>query len=294
MARSKRKVVGPLVSTEPPMLGAMSNLFRGTAAEVAANFDRQGLECVQILPQFTDVRFEAVSEITAKACKAIGKAFRDANVSVVAVSAHTNFVDPDSSRRRRQLARFEAFLEHTRDFGARCIVSESGTMNAVRPWDYHPENASPEVFASLVRTLKPFVAKAEKLGVMILIEPHLYHIVGSVEAALKLHDALGPHLGFVMDPANLFTRSMASASKKPLRHLFAEMGPFAPIAHGKDVRYHGNEWTTPRAGTGTLDYAEFLSLWGEHHPGGPLILEQITAAELEETIDFLDRLFRKA
>lgn len=294
MPRPKRKAAGPLIAVEPPMLGAMSNLFRGTAAEVAALFDQHGLECVQILPQFKDAMFESVADITAKACKSIGKAFKDAAISVVAVSAHTNFVVPDSSRRRRQIARFEAFLEHTRDFGARCIVTESGTANAARPWDYHPDNALPETFASLVKHLKPLVAKAEQLGVMILIEPHLYHVVGSVEVAVKLRDALGPHLGFVMDPPNLFTRSMASASKKPLRHLFAELGPVSPIAHGKDVRYHGNEWTTPRAGTGSLDYSEFLILWGQHHPGGPLILEQITAAELEETIDFLDRLFRKA
>jgi sugar phosphate isomerase/epimerase len=294
MARPKRKAAGPLVGVEPPMLGAMSNLFRGTASEVAALFDQHGLECVQILPQFNEALFEAAADITAKSCKAVGKAFRDASIPVVALSAHTNFVDPDSSRRKRQNARFEAFLEHTRDFGARCIVSESGTANAARPWDYHPDNSLPETFALLVRTLKPLVARAEQLGVMILIEPHLYHVVGSVEAAVKLREALGPHLAFVMDPPNLFTRSVASASKKPLRQLFSELGPVSPIAHGKDVRYHGNEWTTPRAGTGTLDYPEFLTLWGQHQPGGPLILEQITAAELEETIDFLDRLFRKA
>jgi L-ribulose-5-phosphate 3-epimerase len=294
MPRSKRKSVGPLVTAEPPLLGAMSNLFRGTPAEVAALFDRHGLECVQILPQFAGIHFETAADVTAKACKEIARPFRDAAVVVAAVSAHTNFVDPDVSRRKRQVARFEALLEHCRDLGARCIVTESGTLNASRPWDYHPENGLPESFAQLVRALKPMVAKAESLGVTLLIEPHLYHVVSSLEACVQLREALGPSLGFVMDPANVFTRSMASASKKPLRQFFAGIGDACPIAHGKDVRYHGSEWTTPRTGTGTLDYPEFLNLWGQHHPGAPLILEQITAAELEETIDFLDRLFRKA
>lgn len=294
MARTKRKTAGPLVTSEPPLLGAMSNLFRGTPAEVAALFDQHGLECVQILPQFGQLHFESASDVTAKTCKEIAKPFKESSVAVVAISAHTNFLDPDQARRKRQTARFEALLEHCRDFGARCIVTESGTLNASRPWDYHPENSLPQTFNNLVAVLKPLVARAEKLGVMILVEPHLYHIIGSVEAAVQLRQALGPHLGFVMDPANVFTRSMASASKKPLRHFFAEIGEACPIAHGKDVRYHGSEWTTPRAGTGTLDYPEFLNLWGQQHPGGPLILEQITAAELEETIDFLDRLYRKS
>src|SRR5262249_40389281 len=149
------------------------------------------------------------ADVTSKACKEIAKPFKDAAVAVVAVSVHTNFVDPDSSRRKRQIARFDAILEHCRDFGARCVVTESGTLNSGRPWDYHPENSTPEAFASLVRALKPFVAKAEKLGVMILIEPHLFHVVGSLEIAVKLRQALGPNLGFVMDPANVFTRSMA-------------------------------------------------------------------------------------
>jgi len=278
---------------EPPAVGAISNLFRGSPAEVAAQFDRHGLECLQLLPQFAGQFFDSAADITTKACKEMAKPFKDAHLPIVAVSAHTNFVDPDAPRRRRQVARFEALLEHCRDFGSRCLVTESGTVNASRPWDFHQDNQQPSTFAQLVRALKPMVARAEALGVMILVEPHLYHVVGTLEAAVKLREALGPHLGFVMDPANVFTRSMASASKKPLRQYFAELGDACPIAHGKDVRYHGSEWTTPRAGTGTLDYPEFLTLWGQHHPGGPLILEQITAAELEETIDFLDRLFRK-
>jgi hypothetical protein len=49
----------------------------------------------------------------------------------------------------------------------------------------------------------------------------------------------------------------------------------------------------PRAGTGTLDYREFLELLGQYHPGGPLILEQITPAELRETLDFLDRFYEQ-
>jgi sugar phosphate isomerase/epimerase len=275
------------------MLGALSQLFRGTPQEVASRFAAAGLDCVQILPQFEGVRFDSASDVLRNRCREISKPFRDANIAIVGVTANLNLVDPDMHRRRRQAALFDALLENVRDLGARSLIVESGSINASRPWEDFPENHSPEALQLFVKQLKPHVRRAEKCGAMILIEPHLHHIVSDVERALAVRKELGEYVGFVMDPPNLFTRAMASASQKPLRALFASLGAISPVAHGKDVRYVGHELTTPRAGTGTLDYAEFLRQWGEYQPGGPLVLEQITAAQLEETVDFLERFFRR-
>ena len=69
------------------------------------------------------------------------------------------------------------------------------------------------------------------------------------------------------------------------------IGALAPIAHAKDVRYVGADLTTPRAGSGNLDYKEFLEQLSAHQPNCPLIFEQIRPEELRESIDFIDRFF---
>jgi sugar phosphate isomerase/epimerase len=290
MPRGK-KTAKLAANLEPPRIGVISQLFRGDPSEVATVLVQNGLESVQILPSFPGLNLETAEDVTTSACESIAAPFQESGLLIAAVSAHTNFVDPDRQRRKRAIKRFDALVDHCQELGTKYLITESGTLNATRPWDDHPENHQPDATALLLKSIRPSVKLAEAAGVTILFEGHLYHIISSIATALQVRGELGDNIGFVLDPVNYFTRSMASASKKPLRELFDSLGPHSPVAHGKDVRYVGSELTTPRAGTGTLDYREFLELLGQHHPGGPLILEQITPAELRETLDFLDRFY---
>jgi sugar phosphate isomerase/epimerase len=269
----------------------MSNLFRGSPEDVAAQFLRYRLESVQILPSFPDLRLAEAKDVTTATCRTISKPFVDAELVIAAVTAHANFVDPDGRRRRRWVKRFDALIDHCKDFGTHYLVTESGSLNPAHSWDECPQNRAPETLAQFIANLQPSVKQAERVGVTILIEGYLTHVVGTALTALKVREALGEHVAFVMDPPNYFTRSMASASKRSLRELFRDLGPLCPVAHGKDVRYVGSELSMPRAGTGTLDYKEYLELLNEFQPGCPLILEQIRPQELRETIDFIDRFF---
>lgn len=290
MAKTKKPIkVAP--TAHPPRLGAMSNLFRGSPSEVAEILRGYGLDTVQILPNFPGIRFASAEEVTTELCRQMGDPFVAIEMEVAAVSAHTNFLDPDRDRRKRMVKRFDALIEHCRDFSTPYLVTETGTLNPNRPWDSFPENHLPETLQNFIKALKPSVKLAEKVGVTLLLEGHLHHVVASAENALVVREELGPNVGYVMDPTNYFTKSMANASTKALRQLFEAIGSLCPIAHAKDVRYVGSELTTPRAGIGNLDYKEFLELLDKNRAGCPLILEQIRPGELRETIDFIDRFF---
>ena len=290
MARAKKQ---SKVSKEarPPLLGTLSNLFRGDPEQVAAHLLGYGLESVQILPNFPSFKFQTAADFTTKACKDAAAPFLTSELTVAAISAHTNFIDPDRARRKKQVKRFDALIEHCGDFGTKYLVTESGTLHPAHPWEDFPDNHAEETFAALVDAMKPSMKLAEKAGVEVLIEGHLYQVVSSTDQAKKLREELGDHLGFVMDPANYFSRGMISSSTKQLKDIFKAIGKFSPVAHAKDVHYVGGDLNTPRAGTGSLDYKTFLELLDEYQPECPLILEQIRPEELRETIDFIDRFF---
>ena len=275
-------------SVDPPRLGVSSRLFRGSPAEVATQIAGFGLESVQILPEFPDYPFESAADVTPTRARAMARPFRDAELLVAAVTAAVNFVDPDRARRRRQIERLDAVVDCCGDFGADSVVVDSGTLSANRPWEQHPENHKSETLREFFRAIRPTVRRAERAGVRLLIEGHLHHVVTSPAVALKAREALGPALGFVMTPANFMTRTMSASTRRPLRDLFTALAPHCPMAQAKDVRYVGAELTTPRAGSGVLDYREYLTLLGEWLPGAPLILDQVTPADLRETIEFLD------
>lgn len=270
----------------------MSNLFRGSPEDVADLFLRYGLEAVQILPNFPGIRFSSAEEVTAAACKQIGEPFVSSELYVAGITAHTNFLDPDKKRRARMVKRFDALIEHCQDLGTNCLITESGTLHPEHPWDDYPDNHTDAALSQLIKAMQPSVKLAEKAGVKILIEGYLFHVVSTAARALALREALGETIEFVMDPPNYFTRAMANSPKKALRDLFAAIGPYSPVAHGKDIRYTGGTHTTPRAGSGSLDYKEFLELLDQYQPDRPLIFEQIRPEELRETIDFVDRFFR--
>lgn len=287
MVRLKKQ---PKVSltVDPPMVGGVSTLFRGPTAEVARLFAKYGLESVQIHP---NGQLPKDGPICSSDCRELSQPFLEAGMTIAGVSAYTNFLDPQGSRRRRNIKQFDAIIEHAKDFSSPYVITESGTLAADRPWVNVPENRAPEALAQFRKNLAPSVKLAEQLGVTILLKGYLYHAVYSIDVAIGIHEHFGPAVGFVMDPANYFTRNMASASTTFLRRMFEKIGHLCPIAHGKDVRYVGGTLTTPRTGTGNLDYKEFLELLHEYQPRCPLILEQIRPEELRETLDFLDRFF---
>jgi sugar phosphate isomerase/epimerase len=290
MARSKRQArVAETVA--PPRVGAFSNLFRGKPADVASLFVRYGLESVQIQPRWNLGITEQGTGLDLNECREISQPFADAGIMIAGLTASTNFVDPQITRRRRLVRRFDAMIEHCQDFGTNYIITETGTLDPEHPWSDFRDNRSPATLALFRRNLTPSVRLAEKNGVTILLKGYLYHVVHNMEIARSIHEHFGPTVRFVMDPASYFTRNMVSASTSFLRRLFEVMGEFCPIAHGKDVRYVGGTLTTPRTGTGGLDYREYLELLDEYNPDGALILEQIGPEQLRETLDFLDRFF---
>lgn len=291
MPRTKKAAAQTTLAVEAPRLGVMSNLFRGSPAEVAKLAAGHGLESVQLLPQFPGLRIDSAEDATPKRCREMAQPFLDEGLWIAGITAATNFLDPEIKRRKAQVMRFDALLENLRHFGTKHLVTDAGTLLASRPWEDCPENHADETLKLLTRRLRPSVARAEQAKTMILLTCDLTQAVSSIKQMQRLSEDLGPALGFVMEPAGLCTRAMASASKKPLREIFAAVGAVAPVAHAKDIRFAGGHRSMPRCGTGTLDYREYLELLGTHQPGGPLIIEGITPAQLPETLDYFDRFF---
>lgn len=285
----KKKVAPREAVLSPPRLGAMSNLFRGTPEQVVAFFLDYGLESVQLLPMFLDLRLASAADVTTTHCAAMSAPFLGAALHIAAVTAHTNFLDPDRPRRREMVKRFDALIDHCHDFGTHYLVTESGTLNPEHPWNDFTENHTAAALSALIKALAPSVKLAEKAGVVILIEGHRHHLVGTLEQARQVRETLGESIGFVMDPVNYFTRTMVGSSKRFLQQIFEALGDAAPVAHAKDVRVSGTSVATPRAGNGNLDYPTFLELLDRYQPNCPLILEQIQAHELRETIEFIDQ-----
>lgn len=278
-------------SVEPPLLGAMSNLWRGTPAEVAALFSRYGLDSVQLLPSLGGSQQTDVKELTPKACRSLVEPFLELKIHIAALTAHVNLVDPEIRRREKSIRRFCSLIERCPNFETRYLVTETGTVNPSNPWEDAEQNHAPATFSAFMDALRPCAKLAEETGVVILLEGDRRHVVATMQDAKRVREEFGESVGFVLDPVNYLAQTSASGAKKWLRDIFETIGPWSPIAHAKDVRLTGGEHTAVRAGSGGLDYKDFLEQLHHIHPGCPLIMEQVRPEEIRETIDFIDRFF---
>ena len=224
MARAKRPA-RVAATVAPPRVGAISNLFRGNPEAVATLFHRYGLESVQIQP--TLGRQESM-EFTPSICRAMSQPFMDADIMIAGVSAYTNFVDPDISRRRRLIKKFDSLIEHCQDFGTQYLITESGTLDPEHPWNDFAENRTPGRSHGIQKESRSFGETCPKRRGSRSDQRLPLSRVHSMDIALAIHEHFGDSVGFVMDPANYFTRNMITASTSFLRNIFKSWGASPP------------------------------------------------------------------
>jgi sugar phosphate isomerase/epimerase len=270
------------------LLGAMSHLFRGSPAAIAAALVQHGLNCVQLTPSFPGLRFQEPHEIVAERCQQAAEPFQQAGVAIAALSGSSQLMDPDLDRRHKGIVRLHALIRHCRDFGTTYLVSETGSLNPESPWTSHPPNRSREAWAELRTIVAETLAVAADQGVTILLKPGPTHVLATLDDALRLRAELpSPHLGFVLDPAAFLWDSSPTKLDARLEGLVEHLGPWAPLVHAKDIQF-GEEGTVsmPRVGRGVLDYGRFMRLLNAQQRKPPIILEHVQREELTDAVQY--------
>jgi L-ribulose-5-phosphate 3-epimerase len=264
-------------------LGIFPDVFAGEHREQAKRTRAAGLACVHLRPP---------AELTPAACRAAAEAFRSEGVEVAAVAGYVNLVNPDLARREAGVARLHRLIELCPEFGTPYLATETGSLNPDSEWADHPANHTEAAWQVLLPILREAVRRCEDAGVTLLIEGYVQNVVAAVSDCRRLREEIpSPNLGFMLDPNNLFEESDMADVPAHLERIFAAIGPYAPVAHAKDVVYRDGQIDTPRAGTGALDYPTFARLMQQYQPDAPLVLEHLRESEVPETVAYVRRFF---
>lgn len=281
-------------------LAVFSNVIQGDSpAEVAAKTRAYGFEAVQFIPAGVTVGFGFDRDDSDAAFGRWAKAYADAGVEVYAIGGYINLLHHDASRRRHNIDKFITYLEDMKEFGARYISTETGSLASTSDWDFDPKNRTPEAYDELRRVTDEILPVAEANDVVILYEPYVVHVCDTPEAgAAFVREYSSPYLQLLMDPTNWFTNDMLEAEKvtATLRRGFqAEAGLFH-LAHAKDVappnEAHPDKPSLPGPGQGVLNYPEYLRLLKSSGYDGPLVLEHLTEEEVPSALEFVKRQLR--
>jgi sugar phosphate isomerase/epimerase len=264
-------------------LGIFPDVFPGDTREQARHTRTAGLSCVHLRPP---------PELSAEACRAAADSFRSEGIQVAAVAGYVNLVNPDLARRETGLARIHRLIELCREFGTPYLATETGSLNPDSEWEDHPANHTEQAWQILLPILREAVRRCEDAGVTLLIEGYVHNVIATVADCRRLREEIpSPHLGFMLDPNNLFEEADMRDVPAHLGRIFRTIGPYAPVAHAKDVVYRDGRIDTPRAGTGKLDYSVFARLMRQYQPDAPVVLEHLRESEVTETVAFVWQYF---
>ncbi len=206
-------------------------------------------------------------------------------ITLSALSGTYNMIHPDPDERQAGLRRLRVLAAACKDMGTSIITLCTGTRDTTDMWRWHPDNTSESAWTDLCSVMEQAVQIAEDENVILAFEPEQANVVYSAPRARRLLDTLrSSHLKVVIDPANLISPDNAHNLLNILDEAFTLLGSDIVVAHAKDRLLDG---TVTPAGTGIIDYDQYLRLLRFIKYEGALILHSLDEAQVPAAVRFL-------
>ncbi|MBI1698631.1 xylose isomerase domain-containing protein TIM barrel [Lactobacillus crispatus] len=123
-------------------------------------------------------------------------------INIAILGCYVNIIHPDLNEKNKAIDLFKHYLAYAKAMDCPIVATETGSITNV----YKPqkENWTKKVFDLTVSQIKQLTDEAEKLGVLVGIEPGINHPIYNVETTKKLIDEVkSPNLKIIFDPMNM-------------------------------------------------------------------------------------------
>ncbi len=211
------------------------------------------------------------------------------DIQIVALSGTYNMIDPDVQKRDAGLQMLRYVATQCEPLGTSVITLCTGSRDPHSMWRAHPENNSESAWSDLVQSMKMALEIAEEFNVTLAFEPEVSNVIDSAQKARRLLDEMSsPHLKVVMDGANIFHKGELPKMRDILDEAFALLGEDIALAHAKDLDRDGHAGNLA-AGTGLLDYDQYIGLLDSVGYDGALVLHGLSEEQVPFCVDFLQK-----
>lgn len=263
--------------TVPP-LGAFARIWpQRTATEIAAEMRAAGLTCAQW--NFSALGRPTVSEtFSDEDFVSVADAFRDQELSVWGLSVTHNNTHPDPVRREELQRAAVKMIRQAPLLGVTAVTISAGSCHE-SGWEAHPDNGSPRAWREMRAGLDRLLVAAAEADVAIGIEPEAGSIVSDTRAARRLLDEIGPgsRAQIVLDAWNLAAGDQTRDPEDVVAEAFDVLGDDTVGLQAKDP--YNATFHSP-----TVDYEQVAELQVEHCPGTAVVVQDVDATSMADTV----------
>ncbi|MBQ4487134.1 MAG: sugar phosphate isomerase/epimerase [Oscillospiraceae bacterium] len=267
--------------------------------------DGEKLPVEELLPIIKSRGFKCAHIALSKSCKDIPgdpaaltpglamylrKQFAENEIDIAVLGCYLNLADPDKERLAENTRKYLAHIRFASLMGCGVVGTETGAPNS--EYRFVPECRSEEALATFIKNLRPVVGYAEKMGVILAIEPVYKHIVYSPERARIVLDTINsPNLQIIFDPVNLLAVDNLSERDRLLARTVDLLGDDIAVVHIKDYKVQGDELVSIAAGTGEMDYTEIMRFIKKRKPYIHVTLENTTPENAEAARKYIQGIY---
>lgn len=263
----------------------------GSLAERAAWARGQGFSCVHLALEKTISGFKLEpGKLTAGFGKHIRDIFASHDVDVAVLGCYKNLAHPDRAELQRIQENYIAHLRMAVSLGCSVVGTETGAPNA--EYQFEPQCHTEMALQTFLHGLEPVVEAAEKLGVLLAIEPVWNHIVWNPQVARRvIREVASPNLRIIFDPVNLLSGENYQDRERVIGEAIEQFGEYVEVVHLKDFQVQGEKLSAVAPGTGLMDYKPLLAYLKQEKYGIQATLENTIPENAVAARKYLEEIY---
>ncbi len=185
-------------------------------------------------------------------------AFRKADLDVAVLGCYLNLANPNPESLKKIQDKYYAHLRFASVLGCGMVGTETGAPNEAYSYDKEACH-SKEALETFITNLTPVVRCAEKMGVIMAIEPVYRHIVYDAKRAREVLDRIeSPNLQIIFDPVNLLWTDNYQQRDEVIDEAIDILGNDIAMIHLKDSVLKEDKVESVGCGFGEMNYRNIL------------------------------------
>ena len=262
--------------------------------ELIPNIHNQGFHCMHIALSKSIKEFKpGVETMTPGLAMYIKELCAENKVDIAVLGCYLNLCNPNEEKHKDIVEKYKAHIRFASILGCGVVGTETGAVN--EEYSFTPDNHTDAALDVFIDGLRPVVEYAEKMGVIISIEPVYKHIVCNFERARKVLDTIdSPNLQLIFDPVNVIYAGNYEKQDEIIRTAFELCGDDICCMHLKDFVVENGEVKSVISGRGMLNYPLLMSFVKTYKPFVHCLLEDTKPENAAEARKFVEEQYEKA